>query len=227
VSDRDRVSDASPLLPELKVALRLIAPARAEALITYLEDRRVRRHARLEALAESAEAEAGETFDVLLERARQDDTRSDLAEEVLQQAFDTAVEWKMRALGRALAQGLLADDEAEIDEVRLMLAAMKDLEAPHVRVLQRLYSEGDRYNGIVDYQLASMFPNGLRVLYALLKTLERHGLAGQLASQTIDGGGPAGDGPDDPRRWAIWDFGILLIERLLYEGSRAPHTDDF
>jgi hypothetical protein len=218
-------SDANPLLPEIKIALRLIAPARAEALISYLEDRRARRQARLESLAEAAEAQGGETFDVLLEKARQDDSRSDLTEEVLQQATETAAEWKMRALGRALARGLLADDEAEIDEVHLMLAAIDDLEAPHVRVLQRLYAEGDRYSGIADYQLATMFPNGVRVLYALLKTLERHGLAGQLPSRVIDGGDAAGVGPDTPQMWAIWDFGILLTEQLLREGERDSRRE--
>jgi hypothetical protein len=66
---------------------------------------------------------------------------------------------------------------------------------------------GDRYRGIVDYELAAIFPNGTTVLYPILKALERHGLAGLLRPAR------AGD-PDGPVEWAIWDFGLLLLGRL-------------
>lgn len=215
-------SDPLPVRhPGLRLAARLFAPTRSEAVISFFDERRQLRLARLDALADAAESESGESFEDLLARAHAGETQSDLAESILQQAGDAASEWKMRALGRALARGLLADDDAEIDELRLMLAAMKDLEAPHVRVLQRLYSDGDRYSGLVDYRLAQMFPNGVRVLYSILKTLERHGLAGPLALDHLDDDRGHDAGPDEPQTWAIWDFGILLVEHLLDVGT-AP-----
>jgi hypothetical protein len=44
----------------------------------------------------------------------------------------------VRALGRALADGLIADDEAKIGILQLALAAMTDLERLHVMVLDLL-----------------------------------------------------------------------------------------
>jgi hypothetical protein len=43
----------------------------------------------------------------------------------------------VRALGRVLADGLIADDK-KIDMVQLALTAMADLERPHVMVLDLL-----------------------------------------------------------------------------------------
>jgi hypothetical protein len=205
-------------LPELRLVLRLLSPARAEAIISYLDDRSARRQRRIEEMADAAESEAGEPFAALLGRAQSDDDRSDLANDVLSQAADAASAWKIRALGRALALGLLASDDAAIDEVRLMVRAMRDLESPHVRILHHLYVHRSRHDGTPDAELASMFPNGVRVVYTLLKTLERHGLAGPVPPRVIDGGAASGehDEYEDPaQEWEIWDFGALLVERLL------------
>ncbi|GAA1868714.1 hypothetical protein [Myceligenerans crystallogenes] len=45
---------------------------------------------------------------------------------------------KIRGLGRALADGILAEDTAKLDETHLILRAMDDLEAPHIAVLNYL-----------------------------------------------------------------------------------------
>ena len=57
-------------------------------------------------------------------------------------AAKTAWPPKVRALGRVLADGLIAGDEAQIDIVQLALAAMTDLERPHVMVLDLLANYG-------------------------------------------------------------------------------------
>jgi hypothetical protein len=57
-------------------------------------------------------------------------------------AAKTAWPHKVRALGRVLADGLIADDEAKIDIVELALTAMTDLERPHVMVLDLLANHG-------------------------------------------------------------------------------------
>ena len=56
--------------------------------------------------------------------------------------FTTAWPHKVRALGRVLADGLIADDEAKIDVVQLALTAMTDLERPHLMVLDLLANYG-------------------------------------------------------------------------------------
>jgi hypothetical protein len=211
--------DDGSYLPELRLVLRLLSESRGQAIMDYVAARRPRQEARLDQFADEAEAASGLTFEALLQRSIEDDSRSDLTQEVLEQASRTVAEVKMRALGRALALGLLADDDAAVDEVNLMLTALRDLEVPHIRVLHRLYSEGTRYEGIVDYELASMFRNGTQVLYPILKTLERHGLAGDLSGTPMNRPVSEFADPDRARVWAIWDFGILLIDRLLEVGE--------
>jgi hypothetical protein len=53
-------------------------------------------------------------------------------------AAKTAWPAKVRALGRVLAEGLIAEGEDKIDMVQLALAAMADLERPHVVLLELL-----------------------------------------------------------------------------------------
>jgi hypothetical protein len=203
------MSTGEVLPPELALALRLLQPQRAEALIRYFQDRQERKRQRLEALVDEAELASSLSFDELLHRATGNERQGDLAEHVFRSASRTESERKMRALGRALAMGLA--DDAAIDETDLLLRALEDLELPHIRVLERLHQAGP-YQGVEDLQLARMFHNGVLVMYALLKTLERHGLAGP-----VEDGRPKKLDPGV--KWIIWDFGQLLYDRLLAVGE--------
>jgi len=55
-----------------------------------------------------------------------------------ERAAKTAWPGKVRALGRVLAAGLIADDDAEIDMSQLALTAMAEMERPHVLLLDLL-----------------------------------------------------------------------------------------
>jgi hypothetical protein len=50
-------------------------------------------------------------------------------------AAHTTWEDKVRTLGRSLASGLLASDDAEIDTEQMIISAIADIEAPHVALL--------------------------------------------------------------------------------------------
>ena len=65
--------------------------------------------------------------------------------------------------------------------------------------------------GVEDRELARMFSNGTTVLYPILKTLERHGLAGSMT--------PPSENPDQSFIWSVWDFGVLLYEKLLTDAT--------
>lgn len=54
----------------------------------------------------------------------------------------------------------LATDNAAVDELTLMHAAVRDLEAPHLKVLDCLMQEKLSQAGVEDYKLAQLFPNG-------------------------------------------------------------------
>jgi hypothetical protein len=202
--------------PDINLALKLLAP-RAAAVKQWSEERAQLKEERLLAFGVAAEAASSISLESLLSRCRESDEHSDFAEAVLRMAVAEASRRKTAALGRLLALGLQEGD-AEIDEAWLMLNAVADLEQPHLRVLRRLHDEGDRYHGVLDTELARTFPNGVALMYPLLKTLERHGLAGPLS-------GPIESTPDTPVEWAIWDFGVLVLERLFLckpatDGSR-------
>jgi hypothetical protein len=53
-------------------------------------------------------------------------------------AVHTAWEDKIRTLGRSLASGLLASDDAEISTEQLIMSAIADMEAPHLALLDLL-----------------------------------------------------------------------------------------
>ncbi|MFT4264834.1 MAG: hypothetical protein QM572_15725 [Nocardioides sp.] len=134
-------------------------------------------------------------------------------------AMDGAVRtaWgpKVRALGRALADGL-ADDGARVDEEQLIIGALVDVEVPHAHVLDLLvtkkwsYVPNDapppdirwvacelaererpprRYPEWRPHELSSALPNVAPIVPTILGTLQRHGLATPRydISEALDG----------------------------------------
>ena len=121
-------------------------------------------------------------------------------------AAHTAWEDKVRTLGRSLASGLLASDDAEVDTEQLIISAIADIEAPHVALLDlfvayrppiyvgergtaRLdipeYSHSRSFNGewsVHERKWESRAilyyrPRLTQVFSSLVGTLQRHGLA--------------------------------------------------
>jgi hypothetical protein len=101
---------------------------------------------------------------------------------------------KVIALGRVLAVGLIAEDEAKIDEQQLALSAMAEMDRPHVSLLHFLVTgpqalplarpeamagapldvSGRRWTA---HQITTNRPQLRPVLLGLMGTLIRHGLA--------------------------------------------------
>jgi hypothetical protein len=93
-------------------------------------------------MAETAATTAGLDPEEFGERIGRSATTRLLTATAAESAAKTAWPPKVRALGRVLADGLIADDEAAIDLVQLALTAMTDLERPHVMVLDLLANYG-------------------------------------------------------------------------------------
>jgi hypothetical protein len=89
-------------------------------------------------MAEAAAFSAGFGPEELVQRMGRSQRTRLLTVTAAESAAKTAWPHKVRALGRVLADGLIADDEAQIDIVELALTAMTDLERPHVIVLDLL-----------------------------------------------------------------------------------------
>jgi hypothetical protein len=55
----------------------------------------------------------------------------------------TALDSKLKVLGWLLVQGLLNDDQAQVDEARLLTSAIEEIERLHLRVLNYMANPYD------------------------------------------------------------------------------------
>ncbi len=123
----------------------------------------------------------------------------------LSAATRTTWEDKVRTLGRSLASGLLADDNAKIDAEQMIIAAITDIEGPQLALLEFLvcwesgrYADSAPIDGPLDIPeyshgwsdgrwradrrawtirgIAYARPNLAPITPSLLGTLQRHGL---------------------------------------------------
>ncbi|MCO7219576.1 hypothetical protein [Klenkia sp. PcliD-1-E] len=78
---------------------------------------------------------SGKTADQLLNVLSSDPVRLSMLAEALTAAAYSAYPERTRALGRALASGALAEDEATVDAERHWVRLLSRIEAPHLRVL--------------------------------------------------------------------------------------------
>lgn len=90
-----------------------------------------------------ASSRLGRSPDDVVELATRSPQSAQLLAEALFAAARTINEQKIRALAQALANGL-RDDEARPDEEQLVVAALGEVEAPHIKVLTHLGPERAR-----------------------------------------------------------------------------------
>jgi len=153
--------------------------------------------------------ENGVPEDELRERIDASERSQLLTGFALNAAARTAWEDRVRTLGRSLATGLLADDNAKIDTEQMIIAAIADIEGPQLAMLELLvrwgpgrnaggppiegpldipaYSHSRSYDGSWQVhgrkwnvrQIAFARPNLAPITPSLLGTLQRHGLVVQ------------------------------------------------
>jgi hypothetical protein len=104
------------------------------ALSEFRSDANKRVAEMLESAAEASECNAEE----LAERISDSERTRLLAATAMTSVVNTAWPPKVHALGRALADGLIASDEAEADVADLVIPAMTDIERPHLSLLELL-----------------------------------------------------------------------------------------
>ena len=151
----------------------------------------------------------GIPVDEMEERINASDRTQLLTAFALNAAARTAWEDKVRTLGRSLAAGLLADDNAKIDTEQMIIAAITDIEGPQLALLEFVVcwepgrqAGGPRIEGpldVPDYshsrshdkswqvnerkwnirQIAFARPNLAPITPSLLGTLQWHGLVVQ------------------------------------------------
>jgi hypothetical protein len=191
--------------------------------------------------------ETGQTPEEVLGQTR-NELKELLTVQALNAAAATTLQEKVIALGSVLAHGLSTNDPAEIDTSSMIVAAIADLEVPHIRVLAQvgvdeyphLASEDDpwanasiRWREYNRYTLESDFPAYRVVLDAVLAVLERHGLFVKVLpdlSKAFDqfqrqplSGGRFGRVTDTETRWRITPLGVSVL-RYIEDGNRDPEV---
>jgi hypothetical protein len=157
-------------------------------------------------LANEAAQQGGWSDDELAATAAADDRRLALTAAAVRGAFNTLDEDKVRALAHVLAEGL--GDDALLDRSWLMVTAIDDLEAPHVRTLAAMVEragEASQPGGVWDlHSLMRALPNLARGTTPILATLTRHGLTN--IANTFDGG--------DIGPWKVTEYGQEVLAYL-------------
>jgi hypothetical protein len=128
--------------------------------------------------ANDADLPLAEFFD----KAVSDDHRHELFTRTLAVAQDAAWREKRRALGRALAAGVMGD-EARIDEELLFVRALDDIDEIHVRLLARFADGGQ----LTARDIALAEPGLAGGVLVLLGQLQSHGLIDSRSPVTPGG----------------------------------------
>jgi hypothetical protein len=144
----------------------------------------------MEVLASAAEA-AGRPVEEITGLSRASEQTRLLAGTAMSAATRTAWGAKVRTLGRSLASGLLATDDAQVDVEQLIIAAISDIEGPHLALLDLLVSSepditvrganarpaiAPQRRKWTIRQITMVRPKLGAVVPSLLGTLQRHGL---------------------------------------------------
>ena len=184
------------------------------------------RRRQAEVILQVAAEAAGRSLDDLLERITSDPRRLQLFAAATKAAAETTLEAKIRVLGRALATGALANDDALVEQQRFLVGILADLEALHLRVLAQLaqpHPSGrvleaprgpDERPGWAVDDLEDVLSYPRMVVEPILRLLEGHGLATSVG----DALGAAYNA------CAITDAGLEFLELLTERASDLPRA---
>jgi hypothetical protein len=183
--------------------------------------------------AEEAQLSADELID-----AAADPHRLNLLSQALSAAAATALESKLKVLGRLLVQGLLNDDQAQIDEARLLTAAIEEIERPHLRILNYIekpydqnHRDDERANADADLPPEAEIPPDAWTLDRLRQELRSNRsvvqvIIGTLSGRTLIRNYADTYGPPLPEvmQWTLTDPGKAVLQIFREAGEAAAGT---
>jgi hypothetical protein len=121
--------------PELLLWFGMVFPERSQVLRAYYQDSDDRRRRRAGEFEDELLDAAHCSPEEIIERILADERAGGLFERAVQEALHAADERKRRALARAVASGLLANDKAATDDAQAIARAIAALDPTHVRAL--------------------------------------------------------------------------------------------
>ena len=190
------------------------------AFLEYIQDAPRRAWSRVKEATDEAVDVFGNDAEQLLERIRSNDRLLWLFDGTVDAAARASTEQKARALGRALAEGALASDDAQLDQAALMTRIISDVEPIDIRVLE-VFSDLRHGRSLPPEDVAVPASNGFPaclygddlaglasldpvVVDGPLGVLRRHGL---IAEGVIDANRGAA--------WCVTELGDRLLDYLL------------
>lgn len=194
-------SAASPLLTDGAVAIDQVLRRRLE---------------RTQEAADAASEFSGRSFDELINIASGDDQRLEIIGRAVQAAALSSDFATIRALGRLLATGVLATDDAKVDESLRIISTLATLDPIDVKVLERMCAPGSTWHvqrtddNSHRRSIAEEFPQAETVIDHVVARLSQQGLIARP-----DAGGLSWDGIP----WTATDFGLLCIQTLRAAGA--------
>lgn len=185
----------------IKAALSLI-PWVGGSLATVFGDEMERRRDRA---VETAQVVAGSVDGELLLACLQGNERiAALFTQAVEAGARTTMRGKRIAMGKAVSRAVL--DSAEIDDGQLLIAALSDLDVPHIRELEAFRRKVDAADPDRDDASARLIESSTTGMISPIEAaLVRHGCI-QSASVSVLGGGIT--------HWGVTAFGRRLLEEL-------------
>jgi hypothetical protein len=156
-----------------------------------------------------ASSTTGIDIDDLIGRLLADRNRAQLLAEVLNASATATLDETIKALGRCIATGALADDDTAVSTEVAFVAALADIERPHLRVLTWMESDPEK-PGHLRNETRARISEACDLDVAgrpVLAALERHGLVYEPPAGTM------WDVAPEPTL-LLTDFGLECLQRL-------------
>jgi hypothetical protein len=158
-------------------------------------------------------------FESLFEQIKTDERLSDMFSAAVDAAIATSSDAKIRLLGRAVAAGALAEDQAAIDEIEQLLRIAVELDPVDLRALRAL--ERRRVPdavAVVGYALDV----GSAIAGVIVARLERlHLVRVERTAAIYDKQDPNDDSVDIDEQWCVTEAALDLLELLAWRGERG------
>lgn len=213
----------------VSLAVAVVGPLLPRGLEVVTRRAKAFKKKRQDATLRVAAAVAGDGAQEMVRRIEGDPSISSFVDAAVEAGGNSAYPSRIRALGAALATGVLADDTDTLDVEQIVIESLSRLERPHIRLLVFMaqWSEEDQE---VDEGWPTVKPlwgrtslaNELESLQPVLTRLLADLLAAGVLRLEIQ--------PHEPRRqtrqsrmtstqaWAVSDFGMECLRRLYQAG---------
>jgi hypothetical protein len=202
--------------PTSQALIRLV-PKLGPIVATWRQETHERRQRRAEQLGTAAAEGIG--VEQLFEQIASDERLTDMFNAAVEASIATSSDAKIRLLGRALAAGATAADEAKVDEAEQLLRIALELDPVDLRAMRALER---RHVGDAVYTVAYALDISPAIAGPVVARLERlHLLSVERMASISDKKDPDDDQVNIDEEWGVTDTAAALLG-LLRQQEHAP-----